>query len=352
MNMRTLAAGLALGGLALTACGGGESATMGEDRFLDEVTEICDDAMRDLERIDAPADAAETERFAQDVAEVYTEAQDRLAELSAPDEFSRDFADFADVIDDQIKAFGDLEDAGKGDDDAAIAKAFERIVDRNADQAEIAAELGVDECAPTADPITDATTDATTDASTGSTPAAPVTTAGPALTLPPTVPPVVTASPVATTAPTPVGAQFSVVDLNTIFSAPEGFTLRASEPGSAQGFVDLVASVPALNEGLSEIGVGVLADNDTGDAIATIVVGIAIGDAMPAEWKSLLCGDQGQLRTSGEGILGIACAGTPDTNVFDIFTLTEGDTGVSVASVVDGISADLVADAFFSANFG
>ena len=140
-----------------------------------------------------------------------------------------------------------------------------------------------------------------------------------------------------------------MVDLTTVFVAPEGFTLVNSDPAAAQSFVDIVASIPELNGGISEMGVGVLLD-DTGTAISTIVVGVASTDAMPAQWKDLLCGVDGTLRTSGSGYTGIVCPGAPGTGVSEIFTLTEGDLGLSVATLVAGIPADLVADAFFEAN--
>ena len=180
------------------------------------------------------------------------------------------------------------------------------------------------------------------------------TTTAPPLTLPPTLPPTLpsqTTLPVVTAPPVATGALFNVTSLVDIFNAPAGFSIVDSDPQSTQAFVDVVAAVPALNEGIAEMGVGVLIDNADGTAIATLVVGIAISDSMPAEWKDLLCGTSGVLQTSDQGFTGIQCPGTPGTGVSDIFTLTEGDIGVSIASVIQGIPAAAVADAFFTANF-
>jgi hypothetical protein len=71
---------------------------------------------------------------------------------------------------------------------------------------------------------------------------------------------------------------------------------------------------------------------------------------MPGQWKDILCVN-GILRTSGTGFTGIACEGEAGSNVAEIFTMTEGDLGLSVASLVEGLPADLVVDAFFEANF-
>jgi hypothetical protein len=278
---------------------------------------------------------------------VLTKTRDRLSDVKAPDDLQADFTDFVANIDDQIDALDDLEAAGKSDDQADADKVFTTLTELNDERGQLGEDLDVDECTnndqtTTTDPV--ATEAATT------LPAATVP-----LTLPPTLPPA-TAPPVTTPVTTAAvetvpsnGQLFNVVDLTTIFAAPEGFTLVESDPAAAQAFIDIVAAVPQLNEGVLEMGVGVLLD-ETGAAIATIVVGIAIGDNMPAEWKDILCGTDGVLRTSANGYTGITCPGAPGTGVSDIFTLTTDDLGLSVASLVDGLTADLVADAFFEAN--
>lgn len=344
MKKRSLAAVAAAAVLGLAACGGGIDApsTMSEDDFVDELGDICSDTERDLDRIDEPADLAGLEDAAAEAIEVLTETQERLAELVPPEDLANDFDDFVDNVDDQLKALADLEEAGRDGDEAAANEVSAELGELSQRRSDLGDDLGVDECVNDDEP-TD-TTVAATDAATTVPP-----TAAP-LTLPATVPP--QTAPPATAPPAtaaPSGPAFQVVDLTTIFVAPEGFGLVNSDPAAAQTFVDIVASVPELNSGISEMGVGVLVD-DTGSAIATIVVGVATSDAMPVQWKDLLCGADGVLRTSGSGYTGIACAGAPDTGVSEIFTLTEGDLGLSVATLIPGIPADLVADAFFEAN--
>ena len=74
--------------------------------------------VKKLDKIDPPADAGDVEQFAQDVAAVYTDTKERLADINPPEDAANDFSDFQDVIDDQIKAIGDLEDAGKDEPEA------------------------------------------------------------------------------------------------------------------------------------------------------------------------------------------------------------------------------------------
>ena len=348
MRIRTAMAAAAVTALMITACGGSDGgSTLSQSDFEDTLADACDRAQTKLEKIDEPQDAADVEEFAQDAAAVYTDLKERLADINPPDDAANDFSDFQDVID-------DLEDAGKDEDESKINKALERITKRNEDQAQIADDLGVDECAPptAAEPVdTTPNTDATTTAAPVETTTA---TTAPPLTLPPTLPPTVpsqTTLPVVTAPPVATGALFNVTSLVGIFDAPSGFSIVDSDAQSTQAFVDVVASVPALNEGIAEMGVGVLLDDATGLAVATIVVGIAISDSMPADWKDLLCGTSGVLQTSDDGFTGVACPGTPGTGVSEIFTLTEGDIGVSIASVLEGIPAATVADAFFAANF-
>lgn len=346
MKTRSFVAFTAVAALAATACGGG-SGTLSSADFADVMGDICADTERGLDRLESPDDVAGLESFAQDASAVLTETRDRLADVKPPADVDADFKSFVANIEDQIDALDDLEAAGKNDDEAAADPVFTTLGDLNDERGQLGQELGVDDCTnndetTTSDPV--ATDAVTTD------PAVTV-----ALTLPPTVPPATAApdtTPVdtATSDTTPSNGQlFTVVDLATVFVAPENFTLVNSDPAAAQGFIDIVAAVPQLNEGVQEMGVGVLLD-DAGTAIATIVVGIAIGDSMPGEWKDILCGTIGTLRTSAAGYTGVACPGAADSGVTDIFTLTEADLGLSIASLVDNVPADLVADAFFEAN--
>jgi hypothetical protein len=348
MKIRSIAALAAAGVLGLAACGGGIDgpSSMSEDDFIEEVGDICSDTERDLDRIDEPATIADLEDAAAEAIEVLTDTRERLGEIVPPADLADDFADFIDNVDDQLDALADLEAAGKDEDEEAANEVSAELGELSQRRSDLADDLGVDECVNDEEP-------------TDTTPPTDPPSADPATTVPPTVTPLTlpvtlppqtvppATAPPATVAPT--GPLFDVVDLSTIFVAPEGFTLINSDPAAAQSFIDIVASVPELNNGISEMGVGVLVD-DTGDAISTIVVGVASTDSMPAQWKDLLCGVEGTLRTSGSGYTGIVCPGAPGTGVSEIFTLTEGDLGLSVATLVAGVPADLVADAFFEAN--
>jgi hypothetical protein len=266
-----------------------------------------------------------------------------------------DYEDFIGVVDDQIDAFGDFQKAADDKDDDAMQKASDRLDKLTSEGNDIADDLGVDDCISEQD-TTDTTEPDTTEPAT--TEAAPTTTEAPettvAMTLPPTVPPAtVPETTTFETVPSDTevpGQLFSVVDLSSIFVAPDGFTLIDSDPAARQAFIQIVASIPELNSGIQEMGVGVLQNDDDGTAIATIVVGVAIGDAMPGQWKDILCSD-GTLRTSAGGYTGVTCPGSASSGITDIFTMTEGDVGLSVASLIDTVPADLVVDAFFEANF-
>ncbi|MGE0140115.1 MAG: hypothetical protein AB7R77_20065 [Ilumatobacteraceae bacterium] len=358
MKLRSLVAVATVATVSLTACGGGSSNS--NDDFVGELADICDDTNDDMDAIDAGDGSFEALAAGADEAiELLTDTRARLSDLEAPDGLDGELEDFIAVVDDQIDAFGDFRQAARDQDDAALQAASDDLDELTAEGRELSDELGVPDCVAPEDATTD-TTDTTEPGDT----VAPESTAVPPteapstttaetvpLTLPPTVAPT-TAPPAtqpATTAPSN-GQLFSVVDLTTLFLAPQGFSLVNSDPAATQSFIDIVASIPELNTGIQEMGVGVLLDDQSQTAVATIVVGVAIGDAMPAQWKDMLCAT-GVLRTSEAGYTGVACPGDPESSVYDIFTMTEGDTGLSVVSVVEGIPADLVVDAFFEANF-
>jgi hypothetical protein len=345
MKTRTLVAVATVAAFALTACGSDGPGTLSEDDFVEEVGDICSDTERELGRIDEPEALADLEDTAAEAIEVLTDTRERLADISPPEDLAADFDEFLENVDDQLAALADLQEAGADEDEQAVNDASDELSQLSQRRSDLGDDLGVDDC------VND---DDTTDPSTPATDTAPTVPADTVpLTLPPTVPqtlPPETAPPetAPATAP-PSGQGFTVVDLSTVFVAPSGFTLVNSDPAAAQPFIDIVASVPELNTGVLEMGVGVLLD-ETGTAVATIVVGVAVGDAMPGQWKDILCVN-GILRTSSAGFTGIACEGEPGSNVAEIFTMTEGDLGLSVASLIADLPADLVVDAFFEANF-
>jgi hypothetical protein len=370
MGIRSLVAVATVAAFGLVSCGGDSGpSTLSEDEFVDQMADICQDTVRDLDRIDTPETLADLEDTAKDGIEVLTDTRERLGELVPPEDLADDFDDFVANVDDQIDALEDLGKAGADEDEGAVNDVSETMDELSTRRSELGDDLGVDECAEIEDD-TDTTDPDTTDPDTtgpGSTDGPDQTVADdtvppvsgpppstPPLTLPSTVPPQTTpvtvapaTVPPATLAPA-TGPQFDVVDLSTVFVAPDGFTLEPGDPTAQQDFVNALALVPVLNEGIQEMGVGVLVSED-GVVVATIVVGVAISDSMPGEWKDILC-TNGTLRTSGDGYTGIQCPGAPGSGVYEIFTLTEGDLGLSIASLDDRVPADLVADAFFEAN--
>lgn len=355
MNRRRMASAaaaavLGFSGVGLAGCGGGGSSTLSVDEFVDELSDICNDTEKDLDDLTFPEDAAGTEQFAGDVIEIYTEAKERLSGLNPPDDLARDFTDFKDVVDDELKLLGDLEDAGKDEDEAEIAEILGRFEKFDEERTSIAEDLDVDDCTSDDSEPTDTTTADTTPAST--TPAAtttpettPSTLPPTPLTLPSTLPP---ATVPAVTEPATTGQLFTVIDVATDFSAPAGFTLQSKTPDQAT--LDAVTASD-LNVLMESFGVATLID-DEGTEVADVWVGVALLEdpGMPAAWKDLDCGGAGNLRQSEGGILGIVCEAALESPFWEIFTATQGVVGISVYTRLPNIGGDLVADAFLEAN--
>jgi hypothetical protein len=344
MRTRSITALAAAVSLALAACGGGDGGgALSEDDFVDELADICGDVSKDLDRIDFPSDE-NYEAFAKDVLEVYRDALGRLQEIGAPDSLASDFEDFIAVLEDQID---EVEQLGKASYSDEALKSFDQLNKLSDEQSQIAQDLDVAECDPNDGKDTDPTVAETTPATE---PATPATTAAP-IALPTTVVPVTTPATTPATAPAtapPAGPRFEILDLTTQFIAPDGFYLEASTP--TQGTLDLIASKPELNEKLLSIGVATLKDSSDNSDVADIWIGISRTDAMPADWKTLDCPDGGDLRESADGILGIVCFGALESPVWEIFTATDLDVGISVYTLLPDVPGDLVADAFLAAN--
>ncbi len=348
---RTAIAGIAavIAVVAPSACGGDSApATVSESDFLAELSDVCSDAKRDSDRVAEPEDLADIERFASESNEVYSEARDRLAELTAPTDLARDFADFRDTIDEAITLLDDLENAGNDEDETAIDEIVADLTRVAADQGELAENFDLEECAPDPDEPTSTTTASTDPPITA---APPTPTAAPTpLTLPPTVPPATqppATAPVATDPPAS-GQLYTVIDVASEFNAPAGFSWVSKTPDQAT--LDAVTNSD-LNIFIEGFGVATLVD-DTGTQVADVWIGVAILDnpGMPASWKDLDCGGGGQLRQSEGGILGIVCEAALESPFWEIFTATEGAVGISVYTRLPDIGGDLVADAFIEAN--
>lgn len=345
MRTRSITALAAAVTLALAACGGGDGGgALSEDDFVDELADICGDISNDLDRIEFPADE-DYEAFAKDALEVFEDGLGRLGEIDAPESLAKDYEDFIAVLEDQVDEIEQLGKASDGDEAFASFDQLEKLSD---EQSEIAQDLDVAECDPNDGDDTDPTVAETTPATE---PATPATTAAP-IALPTTVVPVVpettpATAPAPATAP-PAGPRFEILDLTTRFLAPDGFYLEASTP--TQGTIDLIASMPELNEKLLSIGVATLKDSSDNSDVADIWIGISRTDSMPVDWKTLDCPDGGDLRESADGILGIVCLGALDSPVWEIFTATDLDVGISVYTLLPDVPGDLVADAFLAAN--
>ena len=335
MRTRSITAFVAAVSLALVACGGGDGGgSLSEDDFVDELADICGDVSKDLDRIEFPADE-DYEAFAKDVLEVYQDALGRLGEINAPESLAKDYEDFIAVLEDQVD---EIEQLGKAADGDEALQSFDQMTKLSDEQSEIAQDLDVAECDPNDGADTATTVAETTPATTPATTAAPIA-------LPTTVVPVV---PETTPATPPAGPRFEILDLTARFIAPDGFYLEAGTP--TQGTLDLIASMPELNEKLLSIGVATLKDSSDNSDVADIWLGISRTDSMPVDWKTLDCPDGGDLRESGDGILGIVCLGALDSPVWEIFTATDADVGISVYTLLPDVPGDLVADAFLAAN--
>lgn len=344
MRTRSLAALVAAVSLGVTACGSDGGGALSEDDFIDALTDICDDISRDLDRLDFPTDE-DFGDFGRQAAEILTGGVEQLQELAPPEDLARDYGNFVATIEDQVKAAEDLADARDAD---GVDAAFTDLEQLSGDQSRYAEDLRVDECNPDADADT---TDTTVEAAVATTATLPPTTAPP-VTLPVTVAPVdttpATTPPAPTEAPQPPATNFTVVDLTTLFVAPDGFYLVGSNPDQAT--IDLISTSPELNEKLLEIGVAGLFESTSDRKIADVWLGISRTDAMPADWKDIDCPNSGELRTSAAGIIGIVCFGAADSPVWEIFTATDADIGISVYTLVPDVPSDLVADAFLLAN--
>ena len=344
MRTRSITAFVAAVSLALVACGGGDGGgSLSEDDFVDELADICGDVSKDLDRIEFPADE-DYEAFAKDVLEVYQDALGRLGEINAPESLAKDYEDFIAVLEDQVD---EIEQLGKAADGDEALQSFDQMTKLSDEQSEIAQDLDVAECDPNDGADTATTVAETTPATTPATTAAPIALPTTEVPVVPETTPATAPATVPVTEP-PAGPRFEILDLTARFIAPDGFYLEAGTP--TQGTLDLIASMPELNEKLLSIGVATLKDSSDNSDVADIWLGISRTDSMPVDWKTLDCPDGGDLRESGDGILGIVCLGALDSPVWEIFTATDADVGISVYTLLPDVPGDLVADAFLAAN--
>lgn len=202
------AASLMATALLIAACGGsGGSKTLSEDDFIDELNSICKSADRAISRLDF-----EDRGFFDDVLEEMQNASDELADLKPPADLENDYNDFADNLEDTIKATEDLRDAVDDEDQDATADASDDLTNLGEDADDIADDLGAEDCIgvgnvgggtddttpDTTEDTTEDTTDDTTENTTDDT--TEETTANTPLEIDPTIP--TTPATSATTPPT------------------------------------------------------------------------------------------------------------------------------------------------------
>jgi hypothetical protein len=340
--MRRSMALLAAGALLLAACGG--DSALSEDDFIDELTDICEDAKRDLDRIAEPEDLAALATSSSEAIDIYDEALDRIAELSAPESVTRDLDDYVAVLEEQRDLLDDLRKAAEAGDEE---KAFGIIGDGQTleeDQNELAAELGVPECGEPEEttPTTEITVSTTTIP-------VEVPTTVPVVTLPPTLPPATTVAPPPTTTPSGTGS-FVVLDLTTTFEPPAGYTFEFVDVSPET--LDLFSSYPDLAARMQSVGAANILDAG-GATVATIWIGIAFDTVgMAEDWKTIDCPDGGTPRNSANGIPGIVCPGSADSGITEIFTTTIDDVGLSLYNYVASPTTDQFVDLFLAANPG
>lgn len=141
---------------------------------------------------------------------------------------------------------------------------------------------------------------------------------------------------------------FEILDVAS-FNPPEGGYFESGTPDDAT--LAVFAADPELLASMLSVGVATLVDAETNTPVADIWVGITYEGApggMPASWKDIDCGSGGTLRTTPAGLTGVVCPAS-STTYYDIFTFTEGEYGVSIYTLVEGIDPGDVADLFFLA---
>jgi hypothetical protein len=327
------------------------------------------------------------EDFAQDSLKVFEKAKEDLAEIEAPEDVEEDFEAYKALVDDQIEGLGDLENAAQAEDTDEISEIGENLQGIAEDAGERADDFGVDECKPesateTTDPVDSTPGSAGPDSTpvltlpptlppetTTETTLAPETTPPPATTVAPvTLPPVTLppgTAPPATPAPTaapatdppntgPAPVLFDIMDLPARFNAFPPFTLGPPTAEGEANFIQIVADEPILNIAIDEMGVAVIFD-ETGDAVATIVVGFSINTdlGMPNEWKNMICDpDIAVFHTTRGGTLGVKCDffDDPDNPLFEVFSATTSEVGLTIATLTPFVTLDELVDGFLAAN--
>jgi hypothetical protein len=329
----------------LAACGGDSRSALSTEEFIDRMATVCDDLQSGLDALGEPTDNAALATLARKAGNLLSDARAAFGDITPPEALSKDYADFLEVIDQQIQGATDLKNAARDGDEAAIEKAGTALSQLVDEKDSIADDLGVPECMSddaSTDTVPSDSTLPSTDATT-----APVTV--PVVTLPITLVPD-TQPGVDTTVGTDTGGSpFEILDLTTIYQAPAGYSLVADSPDEAT--IELFSSDPDLAATMAFVGVAALVDDSTGEQVAGVWFAGTYADdiGMPESWKTIDC-PEGEPVTSPGGVVGITCPAVPDSGYYSIFTATDGAYGISVYTMVDGIDPVETTDAFLLAN--
>ncbi|MEO7397794.1 MAG: hypothetical protein ABIW84_04450 [Ilumatobacteraceae bacterium] len=349
--------------LLLTSCSSSGPKTLSEEDFVDELNAVCDDANRDINRLDFG-----DRNFFDDVLEVMQTGADDLAKLKPPKDLARDFGDFSDNLDDTISETEDLRDAVDDEDDDAIAESQDALSELAADANDLADSLGADDCvdigggSSSIDPVT---TDTVTDETTANTPLQIDTTVAtePPVTEPPETDPTVNTTPITSppsTAPpvdtTPVmtnppgDGDGLALDASVDWAPPAGFEWTALQdlPGVSTPFGD-----PVLGPVLSAYWAGRVDNTSTGEVGLLYISASNTGtDWTPEQLEALFAfeGVSGGVdTTTPSGIPARVATGVGSETQFDVALIYLPGNSVLIIAPT-GTNVLGILDAFFAAN--
>lgn len=343
--------------LLVAACGGGGggSKSLSEDDFIDELNSICKSADRSINRLDS-----QDRRFFDDVLEVMQNGADELADLKPPSDFEKDYKDFADNLDDQIKATEDLSDAVADEDDNAIADAQDDLSKLADDANDLADDIGVDDCVDigagvggsttdttvgTTGDTTDDTTGDTTDETTANTPL-------PIDTTPPTTSPPATAATVPPSTPTEMtidsGGDGLAQDAETAWSPPAGWTYAPNDPTES----NTPFSDPILGPVVTNYWVGLITNDTTGQT-AYVYISETAGEWTNEQVEAIFSFEAvggGVDVTTPLGNPGRIAIGIGDTGQYDAGAVILQSNSLSIFTLNGGEDMVTLLDEVFAAN--
>lgn len=133
--------------LLVTACGGGGgSARLSTEEFQSQANAICAKYEKQLKALGNPTSLEELPDFVDRALAILDKEVDEISALNPPAELQSDFDKLLAASDRTKAAAGDLSDAAKSGNQAAVQKAFDegKVATKEAD--DLAANLGLSEC--------------------------------------------------------------------------------------------------------------------------------------------------------------------------------------------------------------